>query len=86
MEIILNNNEQAQRFETRIDGQLAYLEYKVSGDTIYLTHLFVPPSLRGQGIAAEITRQAIASINAQGLEIVPVCPYVITYMQRHGKE
>ena len=50
-------NELMQRFELRIDGHLAVLDYVEQGDNVLaFTHTFVPPELRGRNVAAEVTK------------------------------
>ena len=40
--IVVEDNGAEQRFETRVDGQLAIAAYRRSGDTITFTHTEVP--------------------------------------------
>lgn len=46
-----------------------------AGDSIILDHTFVNPSLRGQGVAAELVRRAVEVAKREGWTVVPLCPY-----------
>jgi predicted GNAT family acetyltransferase len=48
-----------------------------------ITHTFVDPSLRGQGIAAEMMALAAAKARREGLLIKPVCSYAGAYFEKH---
>jgi predicted GNAT family acetyltransferase len=77
------DNQAAQRFEIRIGDDVAFLQYVRSGATIAYTHTEVPPSLEGHGIAAKLATHALDYARANGLEVVPLCPYVADYIERH---
>ncbi len=84
----MENNEQLiidlDRFKFDIDGQTAFIEYRIKGDNIFsIRHTEVPKALEGRGIAGNLTKQALTYIkNMNGL-VEPRCPYTISYMKRH---
>ena len=47
------------------------------------THTGTEPRWRGRGLAAEITRQALDDVRAQGLTVQPVCSYTVAYFDEH---
>jgi predicted GNAT family acetyltransferase len=71
------------RFVTLVDGVEGELEYRREAGRLLLTHTHVPTEIGGRGIAAELTRQALAFARAEGLKVVPVCSYAATYFRRH---
>jgi predicted GNAT family acetyltransferase len=77
------HNATASRFEAAFDGRLAVCAYRRVGDLLHLTHTEVPPSLQGQGIAAELVRETLAWARREGLHVRPLCSYVAAYMRRH---
>jgi uncharacterized protein len=79
---IINNQEQG-RYEVRVDGKLAVLEYRDAGGVRYYTHTEVPEALEGHGIAGQLAKAALDEAQAQSLTIVPLCPFVRSYIQRH---
>ena len=78
------NNAAAHRFESQHDGQTAIAEYRLADNVMTLTHTFVPPSLRGQGIATDLARAIVEYARAQQLSIVPQCPFMAAYFQRNS--
>jgi predicted GNAT family acetyltransferase len=50
---------------------------------IEITHTFVDPSLRGQGIAGELVEEVIAKAKKEKLKIKPVCSYAGAYFEKH---
>jgi predicted GNAT family acetyltransferase len=73
-----------KRFELTLEGKLALLDYVEQGDNLLIfTHTFVPHELRGQNVAARLTRFALDDARQQGKKVVPQCSYVATYMERN---
>lgn len=77
------HNPAEQRFETGVGGLLAVAEYVHSADRIIFTHTFVPPELRGYGIAAQLARAALDWAREQKAVVVPQCSYIATYIERN---
>ena len=82
-EIIVGHNAGANRFEAVVDGVLAIAEYRAEGDRVVFTHTFVPPELRGRGIAEKLVRTALGWARAEGKRVVPACSYVAAFIHRH---
>lgn len=79
----IRDNENAKQFETRVNGHLAKIEYMEGGNRIFLTHTEVAPQLEGQGVAALLVERVLSIIDERGQKIVPLCPYVATYIRKH---
>jgi len=77
------NNAPASRFELRINGAFAVLDYRIEGGTVFLLHVEVPAAERGRGIAGELSHAALEFARDNGLKVVPRCPSIATYMRRH---
>ncbi|MCL2458887.1 MAG: N-acetyltransferase [Desulfobulbus sp.] len=77
-------NEMMKRFEMRIEGKTAVLDYVEQGDSVLaFTHTFVPPELRGRNLAAILTRHALEDARRQGKKVAPQCSYVAAFMERN---
>ncbi|HIV60158.1 MAG TPA: N-acetyltransferase, partial [Candidatus Alistipes pullistercoris] len=50
---------------------------------IYLTHTEVPSALEGKGVGSSLVRLALEDIERQQLRLVPLCPFVAGYVQKH---
>ena len=73
-----------QRFELRDGpGDPAVLTYHARGDTMVMDHTFVPVPMRGRGIAAILTHDALLEARRLGWKVIPDCSYVETYIRRN---
>ena len=79
----VKHNELSHAFEVTQDGQLAVLEYYRQDDAIIFTHTGVPEELEGQGVGSALTRTGLDYARAQNLRVVPQCPFVRGYLERH---
>ncbi len=65
------------RFEIEVDGELAgFLDYRRDGDEYALPHTRIYPQYEGQGLGAELVREALVEIAERGGTVLPYCPFV----------
>ena len=76
--MIVNNTSQS-RYELEVEGQLAIADYQLTGNRLSIMRVFVPETLRGRGVAADVMDGVVADAKKRGLEIVPVCSYAQSY-------
>jgi uncharacterized protein len=81
--VAVTHNEPAHRFEATVDGLRSLLAYRLFPDRIVLHHTEVPPPIQGQGMAAKLTRAALDFARAHHLRVVPMCPYVSSFLRKH---
>jgi predicted GNAT family acetyltransferase len=81
--IEVKNNEDEQRYEVKLDDQVAMLIYEREGNSIIFLHTEVPPALGGHGIANELAHTALEDARAHKLTVVPLCPFVASYLRHH---
>jgi len=81
----VTNNERTHRFELESGDQTAFLSYRHVGGSLTLDHTEVPPELEGRGIASKLARTALEYAREQGLQVVPICPYVGKYLKKHSE-
>lgn len=60
----------------------ALLTWRARGQTRIATRTFVPPELRGRGVAQRLVEALVADARAQGFTIVPQCSYVAALFKR----
>ena len=72
-----------QEYVLDIDGERAVAAYQREGDTIVFTHTAVPPAIEGQGVGTRLIRAALDDARDEGLKVVPQCPFVRAYIERH---
>lgn len=72
------------RFVIRLpDGEGELVYRRLGADLLELRHTGVDPALRGRGLADRLAETAIAYARAEGLRIVPTCPFVQAWLTRH---
>ncbi|CDF35999.1 unnamed protein product [Chondrus crispus] len=80
------------RFTFTVPGhpEPAVLEYEIiddDGHPLYnLTHTYVPPQIRGKGIAAKLVKFACAHARAAGAKVLPTCSYIPIYLNKNMSE
>lgn len=79
----LRHDPARQRYSFDLGDEQAVIDYERTGDTLHITHTWVPPRYEGQGIAGELARATLEDIRANGLRIVPECVYIIRYLERY---
>ncbi len=77
------NNPAEDRFETKVDGHLAILQYEREPRKIVFLHTEVPDELEGQGIGGQLAKTGLEYARAERLHVVSYCPFVTSYIQRH---
>lgn len=88
-QITYSENDTKGRYAARPDGADAEAEMttsKLSDSLIIVDHTFVPDALRGQGLAGALAERVIADARAKGQRIVPLCPFLRGYAEKHRAE
>ena len=57
--VTVNHNVAAHTYESSADGHRAVCDYELTDGKMVFTHTFVPPELRGRGIAEALVATAI---------------------------
>lgn len=72
-------------YRAKLSGadQEAFLTWKARGEARIADHTYVPPEMRGRGIAERLVEALIADARDQGFTIVPQCSYVAAQFRRH---
>lgn len=61
-------------------GFAAYRRYP---DRIVFTHTVVDDAFEGRGVGSALVRGALDAARGEGLRVVPQCPFVRSYIERH---
>ncbi|MDX1503634.1 MAG: GNAT family N-acetyltransferase [Thermoanaerobaculia bacterium] len=73
-----------RRFVAEGEGARGVLDYaRVGEGKLAYQHTYVPPEHRGAGIASRLVRFALEHARAEGLAVVPSCPFVARYIDEH---
>jgi predicted GNAT family acetyltransferase len=79
----VRHNLAAHRYEAEVEGHLSVAEYTPEGDRLVFTRTFVPPELRGRGVAEKLVRTALEDARQAGKKVVPQCSYVAVFIRRN---
>jgi len=72
------------RFEIAVRGEIAgYAEYRLVGDNLAVLHTVIDDSYEGQGLGSRLVREVLQQVAHRGLGLLPYCPFVKAYLQRH---
>ncbi len=72
------------RFEIQVGGEVAgFTEYRRRPGLIAFVHTLTDPRFEGQGLASQLVRTALTDARAEGLAVLPFCPFVRSYIERH---
>ena len=72
------------RYVVQIDGLEAELTYSIASPTLIVAdHTGVPHAWRGDGVAYELVKRLVTDARAEGVKIVPLCPYVNRQRAKH---
>jgi hypothetical protein len=83
-QVAVRHEPAALRWVADVDGGEAELAYEARDGVLDLQHTLVPHASRGAGVAAALVRAAVDHARAEGVRLVPTCPYVAAWLARHG--
>ncbi|HWK19586.1 MAG TPA: GNAT family N-acetyltransferase [Microbacteriaceae bacterium] len=84
MSATVANNPSMSRYEVVVDDKVGgFLSYEVADGVIDLQHTVVQPSHRGQGLAGLLAERAFDDARAQGLRVIPSCPFIAGWVPDH---
>ena len=81
---VIHNTEQ-HRYEIWLgEEKVGHADYSQFPGEVHFVHTEVNPEHQGKNLAAILMRESLRDVAATGkAKVVPVCSYVVRYMQRH---
>jgi predicted GNAT family acetyltransferase len=84
MAVTVEDDRRDERYEVRVDDQLAGVaEYRRRPSLIAFVHTQIDPRFEGQGLAGRLVAAALDDARAAELAVLPFCPFVRGYIERH---
>lgn len=77
------------RYEARLgdDATLAALiDYRQGDRWMALVHTEVREGFEGQGLGSRLVRAVLEDLRERGIAVVPKCPFVLSWLQRHPEQ
>jgi predicted GNAT family acetyltransferase len=82
--ITVSNVPERMRYEVRVAGELAgFATYRMHDGNLELLHTEVGDEFEGRGLAGRLARGALDDVRARGLRVVPLCPFIASWIGRH---
>ena len=79
----VTDRSEGERFELAVDGAVAFVDYRRSGDVLVLTHAEVPAHLEGRGVGSRLVGAVLDLVRSRGERVIPRCPFIAHYVERH---
>jgi predicted GNAT family acetyltransferase len=79
----VHDNREKMRFEMQVDGQVVFADYRRQPGRLVITYVEAPVALRGTGAAGRLMKGMLEEARAEGVKVLPLCPYARAWMQRH---
>jgi predicted GNAT family acetyltransferase len=85
MEPKVIHNQAQYRYEIWVDeNMVGQADYSLMPGERHFVHTETDPAEQGKGYAAILMREALSDVREKSKDkVVPVCSYVVMYMQRH---
>jgi len=81
---VVQDNPAELQYELRSGREVVGLiRYRGEPGAIALVHTDVDPDLEGTGAAGELVEGALLDLRSRGLRVIPICPYVRSWIGRH---
>jgi hypothetical protein len=79
----VTDNRAMNRFELAVGTQTVFANYRRNGQTLVISYVEAPPSLRGTGAAGRLMEGVVETARAEGLKIIPLCSYAALWIRRN---
>jgi predicted GNAT family acetyltransferase len=84
LKLTIRHEPAARRFAVDVDGAEAFLSYReLPGRVLDFGHTYVPSTARGGGVASQLAAHALTFARDGGYQVVPSCPFVAVFVDRH---
>jgi len=80
----IGDHPENERYEVHVEGALAgYAQYQRGAGQIAFTHTVVEDAYGGRGLAGQLARKALDDARANGVSVLPFCPFFREWMKKH---
>jgi len=82
--IAVVDDREAERYVVEVDGEPAgFAQYRDRGLAISFVHTEIDDRYEGQGLGGRLVSAALDDVRSRGLAVLPLCPFVRGYIERH---
>ena len=79
----VKHDADAHEFYVETSEGRALLHYEREQDTLNFHHTFVPPALRGKGLAEKVVSAGFEYAEKNHMKVIPTCPYVARLVMKN---
>ena len=80
----VRENAAKHRFEIWLGDERAGMTlYQGEGQTLQFVHTEIDGRFEGKGLASILIREALDTVRARGVSVLPYCPFVKRFIQKH---
>jgi uncharacterized protein len=84
MDLQVADHPDQERFEIRVDGQLAgFIQYHLKDGVLALLHTETDRRFRGHGVAGHLIQASLDEARDRHLAVLPYCPFVRSWIAEH---
>lgn len=84
VDIVVRDESDERRYELLVNGEVAgFADYHLQPGLVTLMHTEIDPAFTGRGLGSTFIARMLDDIGSRGLKVLPVCPFVLAYIQRH---
>ncbi|MCG9972651.1 N-acetyltransferase [Christiangramia crocea] len=84
VELIITDNEFLRQFETRINDELATIEYSQQERKIFLTKLIMPENTEDR--QEDFIKAVLGEIKERNTRVVPTSPEIAGFMRKNRRK
>ncbi len=83
-DVAVTDVSDATRYEAKVGGELAgFAEYERRDGRVIFPHTVVDDEYEGHGVGGALARGALDDARARCEKVVPLCPFIAAYIERH---
>jgi uncharacterized protein len=84
--VVVRDNPAKRRYEAFVGSALAgFADYHAQPGLVTVMHTEIDPAFEGQGVGSELVREMLDDIRRKDAKVLPICPFVRTFLQRRAE-
>jgi predicted GNAT family acetyltransferase len=83
--LTVRDNSEDDRFEAVDESGVVagFAAYRREEGRVTFTHTVVDDAFEGRGVGSTLVKAALDAVRDEGVRVVPQCPFVGSYIERH---
>ncbi len=82
-EMEIKDNSFLRQFETKVNGNLAKIEYSSQERKIFLTKLVIPEEITQEGFKEDFIKAVLHHLQEQNVRVVPTSPHIAGFLRKN---